>query len=182
MIFRVLGLLLIAASAHAADPAPRPSGSRLYTPPTLGRPVPTNPFQCERLLRYKGKILSCDTHMSNDGEGLRPIYEGTPEALQELDVYQRNRKRVRLGGYTGTFSIVLFLANPLIANLVTKDQSKRDSLKTTLRLTGVAITLGSAVYGISYLKANEEHLNRSITRFNDRHPTDQIELIYKTEF
>lgn len=180
-----IGLLLIATSASAQEPAAgskSPSSGRVYTPPSLGRPVPENPFQCERLLRHKGQILSCDTHMSNDGEGLRPIFKNTPEALDELDLYQRNRKRVRIGGYTGTFGIFLFLANPLIANLVTSDQSKRDSLKTTLRFTGLGITLGSAVYGISYLKANEEHLNRAVERYNDKNPEQKIEFLFKKDF
>lgn len=180
-----LALMATPSMSHAADPktAPSPTPTR---PPTMGKKIPDNPFRCDRLIKYRGKTLPCDSHLKRDGENLRSILQDTPEALEKLDLYQKNRKKVAFAAYTGTAGLAIAVTNGLIAKLfVPKDPGRdreRKQTENAIRWTGIGLSVGSVIYGLSYLKSNEENLNDAIIRFNDAHPDRPIEVLFKTEF
>ena len=153
-----------------------------FAPPVLGRPIPENFGTCERQIRFGGKLLPCDSPVATDADNLRPIFRNTPAALDELDTYQQNRRRVRYGAYSGTAGILVGLLSTPLAGIFTKDGVKKHSLQKSFRLAGFAVALGSIVYGITYLRANEEHLDRAIDRYNDSNPGNKIEVLFQTKF
>jgi hypothetical protein len=176
-IFFLFGLILT-LSAHAEDTKTPP----VFVPPVLSKPIPSKKGNCERLIRVGDEVFACDSPVATDAENLRSLLKNTPEALKELDLYQQNRKKVRIGAYTGSLGVFLILGNSLITNLVTKDQAARDSLGKNLRLAGVALTLGSVVYGITYLRSNETHLQNAMDRYNEKNPNKKIEFLFQTRF
>lgn len=186
-IHAIGALALVAAPfmSHAAAPVASPSPVPTR-PPTMGKKIPDSPFRCDRLIKYRGKTLPCDSHLKRDGENLRSILQDTPEALEKLDLYQKNRKKVAFAAYTGTAGIAIAVTNGLIAKLfVPKDPGRdreRKKTETAIRWTGIGLSVGSVIYGLSYLKSNEENLNDAIIRFNDAHPDRPIEVLFKTEF
>jgi len=155
--------------------------------PTLGsnaRKIPENPFRCDRLIRYRGKTLSCDSALRRDGDSLRSIVEDTPSALEELDRYQAGRNSIKFAAYSGSAGIVMLLTSSFLANVFISS-SQPTARKTTakiLRWTGAGITIGSITYGLSRLRSNEEHLNEAILKYNAAHLDHPIEILFKTEF
>jgi len=125
--------------------------------------------------------------LKRDGENLRSILQETPEALEKLDLYQKNRRKVRFAAYTGTAGLVIAFTNGLIAKLFVpkerrSDRHRVEDTETAVRWTGIGISVGSLIYGVSYLKSNEQNLNEAIVRFNTAHPDRPIEVLFKTEF
>ncbi|MBC7386442.1 MAG: hypothetical protein H7301_09830, partial [Cryobacterium sp.] len=89
----------------------------LPAPNTQARKIPENPFRCDRIIRYQGKSLPCDSALRRDGEGLRTILEANPDALEELERYQSGRQSVQFAAYTGTAGLVLVLASGILTDL-----------------------------------------------------------------
>jgi hypothetical protein len=136
------------------------------------------------MIRYQGRTLPCDSALRRDGESLRSILEAHPDALAELDLYQKGRRNVRHTAITGTAGLVFALLGETIANLLI-DESRptaRKDVGSVLRYGGAGITLGSVAFGISYLKANEDHLNRAIMKYNAAEPKRPIQILFKAEF
>ncbi len=183
--FVILAWIPISAEA-APGPSPSDRPSAPMAPATAkSRQVPENPFRCDRLIKFRGKILSCDSALRRDGESLRSIFESTPEALDELDEYQAGRKSIKFAAYSGTAGVVIALASGLIGNLIVPDENKqgdRDAATRIVRLSGLGITLGSVVFGLSHLRNNEEHLKRAIIKYNGTHTDRPIEVLFQTEF
>lgn len=159
---------------------------KTVTPPKLGRPIPDNPFKCDRLIKYNGKTLPCDSHLKRDGENLRAIFAGTPDSISALDRYQKNRRSIRFAAYTGTTGIAIALLSAPIASLFVKNdathvtQYKR--AQDITRWGGIGITAGSVLYGLSVLKTNESNLDYAILRYNQTHPDKPIEILFQTKF
>lgn len=145
-----------------------------------------NPFRCDRLIKYQGKTFSCDSHLKRDGESLRSIMSDTPSAIEQLDIYQSNRRKVKYAAYTGTAGIAIALTNSLITKaFVSSDPAldkERRKTASTIRWAGIGLSVGSIVYGLSYLRSNETHLNNAIVRFNEAHPGKPIEVLFTTDF
>lgn len=189
-LFTAFALVCMNLEMAFAAPRPNPSPSPSPTPARpaiIGRKIPDNPFRCDRLIKYKGKTLPCDSHLKRDGENLRSILQDTPEALEKLDLYQKNRRRVRFAAYTGTAGVVIALTNGLIAKLFVPkerrgDQNRVENAETAVRWAGIGLSVGSLIYGVSYLKSNEQNLNDAIVRFNTAHPDRPIEVLFKHEF
>lgn len=153
-------------------------------PNVPSKKIPENPFRCDRLIKYRGRTLPCDSALRRDGESLRSIMESTPEAIDELDAYQSGRNSIRFAAYTGTAGLVMALTSSMLADVfVSKDRpdSREDTAKI-LRLSGIGITLGSVVWGYSHLRSNEDHLKLAIIKYNATHPDRPIEVLFKTEF
>lgn len=164
-------------AAFAAPPPVAPVSA-------VARKIPDNPFRCDRLVKYRGRTLPCDSALRRDGESLRSILESTPEALEELDAYQSGRNTMRFAAYTGTAGIALALTSSLIANLFI-DESKsadRTKLAQIIRMSGAGMTIGGVIVGYSHLRSNEDHLQQAIIKYNAAHPDRPVEILFKTEF
>lgn len=190
-------LPFVSTAAWAQEPPRADSGipEKPSAPPTFRFDVPTDPFQCQRYFTYKGKKINCDSNLRFDGEKLRPIIEKVPEAVAELNQYQKNRLKIRNAAYVGTAGLAIILFGSVVSSLIRSktttpsaapsDADKgthdlADAIATGSIVTGSAVTAGSLVYGLSFIQANESHLHRAVDHFNRAHPDSPIELKFTT--
>src|SRR4051812_29991991 len=82
---------------------------RPTAPPKLGRDVPTQSFRCQRAYVYRGHEFNCDSNVHQDAEHLRPIVKDVPEALNELNLYQKNKRSIRVLAYVGTIGLLVII-------------------------------------------------------------------------
>lgn len=169
------------ALAEPVIPAPTAPKASL---PASARQIPENPFRCDRLVQYRGRTLPCDSALRRDGESLRSIMETTPSALEELDAYQSGRNSLKFAAYTGTAGLVLALTSGLITNLFIDESRPDDRTRVSkiLQLSGLGLTVGGIVFGYSYLRSNEDHLQQAIIKYNAAHPDRPVEILFKSEF
>jgi hypothetical protein len=186
-MFRVSCFLILAWTALAGDVAfsaeetPRaPTAS----PSTQAKKIPDNPFRCDRLIKYRGKTLPCDSALRRDGESLRTIFEKSPDALEELDRYQSGRNAIRYSAYVGTAGLLTAITATFVANaFISSDQSwLRTHTAQNLRAEGLVLTVGSVLFGLSTLHSNEDHLQSAIIKYNATSPDKPVEVLYKAEF
>ena len=149
-------------------------------PPTFGRKAPPDPFRCTRRFVYNGKVLSCDSNLYIDGEGLRPVISNTQLAVEELTTFQKTLRRVLNAIYPSTIGITMILGG-LIASRFMKDESGNISadgrlVRNISAIAGLAITTSSIVWGLSVLNSNEQHLHNAVQFYNEANPGHPIEL------
>lgn len=168
-----------------ADPIPNPSPAEsIKRPAQLGMKTPDRAFRCDRMIKWKKETLPCDSPLLWDGENLRPIMANTPDAIFELDQYQRGRRALRGAAYVGTVGVVFALANSLIAGLITPkghDLRKSDT-ESTLRYGGIGLTAGAVIFGYTMLRSNEQHLDSAIVKYNSAQPGTPIEVLFQKDF
>lgn len=153
-------------------------------PSAQTKKISENPFRCDRLIKYRGKTLPCDSPLRRDGESLRSILEKSPEAIDELDRYQAGRNSMKFAAYTGTAGLVLLLGSELITNVFIPENegARRQNTTRVLRYTGAGLTVGGILFGLSALRSNEGHLQSAILKYNASQPDKPIEILYKAEF
>lgn len=167
-------------AAFAASEIPtRPSA-----PPLVAPKPPEDAFQCGRYYVHQGKTIRCDSMIRFDGEGLRPIIQDVPEAISELNAYQRNRFKVRNSAYVGTFGIMLAVAGVLLSERFRDANGAptptSDSVRTASLIGGLGMTVGGFLYAISSIKTNEAHLGRAVELYNKARPDSPIQLQFST--
>ncbi|MCM2322165.1 MAG: hypothetical protein NDJ90_02780 [Oligoflexia bacterium] len=153
-------------------------------PPPLTVKGPADGFRCQRYFSHQGKVLTCDSYTRIDAENLRPVIQNVPAAVSELNLYQRNRFRVRNAAYTGSLGLLVILGGWILSN---GHRGASGNLNATGRsilnfslIGGAAITGGSFLYAISFIKTNETHLGNAVTLYNQAHPESPIELHFTT--
>jgi hypothetical protein len=182
-------LLLCALSIPLYAAEPKKPTAKVSKPAEMvaaRKQIMENPFRCDRLIKYQGKSFPCDSHLKRDGESLRSIMIDTPSALEEIDTYQRNRRKVKYAAYTGSAGILIALTNSLTVKLFVpsgpEHDKERKNVSSSIRWGGIGLSLGSVIYGLSYLRSNETHLSKAIIRFNESHPDKPIEVLFKSDF
>lgn len=152
------------------------------SPPMLGAAKPPNPdnFRCPRLFSYRGKVLNCDSNLGWDGENLRPIIQGVPDALAELDEYQNNRNKVVALRYVGTAGVVLMLTGFILGKTMDVNNPDRVTIRNLGVIGGATMAIGSFAWGLAIIKGNESRLGRAAALYNQSHPKDPIELQFST--
>lgn len=154
-------------------------------PQNLDMTAPADHFRCQRSFTYQGKTYSCDSNIRLDGENLRPILRTVPEAVSELDDYQKTRRQVRAAAYVGTLGVIVMIAGALFS-LRYREAGVATDLSSSVRNTslwiGGGIAAGSFVTALSLVKGNEERLNRAVDRFNAANPEEPIQLQFTTGF
>lgn len=143
--------------------------------------LPETKFQCHRSFSYRGQNLPCDSSLNTDAEALKPILERSPEALSDLESYQKNQKRIQTLAYVGTLGVILFASNVIFSNSSERTEEKKN-VDSIIRYTGLGITLGSTLFGISFLRNNEQNLFNAVDTYNKQFPKDQIQLNFKYDF
>lgn len=173
--------------AYAADPNPARDLPTQPTRPEIPSPsIPEDVFRCDRTFVFQGKQLPCDSNTRADGEGLRPILQEVPSALEELDTYQANRAKVRTAAYLGTIGFVVMIAGSLLSlKFRSPTGAPTDNSATVLTvaiLAGGGIAVGGFLYALSSNTSNEAHLNRAVELFNEARPKTPIQLQFSTSF
>ncbi|HAR44171.1 MAG TPA: hypothetical protein DCS07_16325 [Bdellovibrionales bacterium] len=174
-------LLLLIPGANAQPSARINSGpipEAPSRPPELAVGQPLDPFRCEREFIYQGERIQCDTMIRQDGERLRPIIREVPEAVAELDQYQRNRRNIRSAAYIGTAGILVMIAGSLLGRVNRETSSFTRNFVT---YGGLTLTAGTVLYGISTLQSNEAHLGNAVRIYNEHRPNRPIELQFTTD-
>lgn len=143
---------------------------------TIGNPPAEDSFRCPRRVIYRGKTMNCDSNLSWDGENLRPLMQNVPEALSELELYQKNRRKAENLRYVGAAGALLILMGLIVPNFV---ENKLPYRRVGL-LGGGSIAIGSFVWGQLLLNHNENHLGRAMSAYNQANPLDPIELQFST--
>jgi hypothetical protein len=174
----------VAQAAPSGTAAPADIPQAPSAPPVLVQKIPLDPFRCQRKFVYQGKAYDCDTQVRRDGENLRPILKDVPEAVAELDTYQRGRRNLRYTAYTATLGLATALVG-YISNVATNEGRFRNGdlslpFGSYLMLGGVLATSGSFVYGFSVYRTNESHLTEAVSLFNQARPNTPIALEFKT--
>lgn len=177
-------------TAQAAPPSFSSNPQTIPEQPTIPSPlqsIPTiDPFQCDRQFIYRGEKLNCDSATRQDGERLRPIIANVPEAVEELNIYQQNRRSVRVAAYVSTIGLLVAVGGFFLSRSYTDENNQLTEQGNTLRIIsvggGLGLSLGSVLYGISVLRNNEQHLGRAVQKFNDANPKDSIEIQFSTGF
>ncbi len=150
-------------------------------PPSLTPMKPTNVIRCQRRFIYRGKQLDCDSNLERDAERLRPIFQSVPEAIAELDQYQKTRDQVRNLGYAGGLGLGMVLSGFIFSRATTNEQTARDW--RTMGIGGGLIVLGiTLATGLIALGAASDHLGNAVKQYNQAKPADPIEFQFSTGF
>ncbi len=150
-------------------------------PPALVQKLPKAVPHCERFYTYQGKALECDSNLGRDGEAMRPLMKGVPDAIAELNLYQDNIKKARFAAYTGTLGLVAVIAGSLISRPLVEPGTWSLKPGGVVTLSGAFILLNSLLYGLSLNKTNEAHLSNAVNYHNVAHPERKIELQFSAE-
>ena len=162
------------------DPSKIPG--RPTAPPALAIRTPSDTFLCNRVFIVDGKPLPCDSQLQFDGENLRPILLGVPGAINELNTYQDNRRKVQSLAYVGSAGLLMAALGYLFSRV--HDDPSNPNLRIVVRniglIGGLTLVGGSFIYGFSTLRANEEHLGTAVKLYNEARPNRPIELQFTT--
>jgi len=149
------------------------------TPVAPGRPGINEYFTCDRYFVYEGKRIVCDSYMRKDAEKLRPILDEVPEAVAELDEYQKNRRTLRNCAYVGSIGFLAFVAGQLLKDkLFEKDGLTHQALS----LGGLGLVGTSFLYGFAVTQKNEEHIGNAVQKYNNARPDRPIQIQFSTDF
>jgi len=175
---------LVPYVTHAANPSyekeERQIPKRPSAPPPLNQLKAPDFPHCERYFSFKGKKIECDSNLGKDGERLRPIMHDVPSALEELDQYQENRDKVRLAAYGGTAGLLTMGLGIAISRPPFDPGSGEPRTGGYVLIGGLILAVNSLIYGLSVVKANENHLGKAVQYYNAAHPKSPIELHFST--
>ena len=148
---------------------------RPSAPPTLGATAPADIFVCQRYFSYRGRLLTCDSNVNPDGEGLRPILSTVPEAVPYLDKYQDNRRDLANLAYYGSAGLLIALGGTILSHQYSG--GTRIVIRNISLFTGLlGLTAGSFIYGLTLLTTNESYLHDAVRVYNRSRPEDPLEL------
>ena len=149
-------------------------------PPALSRRVPLEHYRCRRQYLYRGNLLNCDSYLYRDGERLRPILEKSPKAIEELNTYQTNQKRLGMLAYVSTLGLALIGSSMLARKYLWSTDPEAVAKRNRILLPGAAIAAGSFGYGMFLVITNDRHLGSAVDHYNEAFPEDRIELQFST--
>ena len=174
-----VGLLGTAPAAPAAETCATCATATIpaspSAPPQLGNAAQIPSLGCQREFTFGGKIYALDSWHRKDGERLRPLLQGVPEALNELDSYQETPPRLRSAAFITTAGLLL-----LVTGLFLRQREGGNSGPTIgniAGLAGIGIAAGGVVYGVTLLTSNESYLERAVDLHNQARPNQPIQLV-----
>lgn len=155
--------------------APIPSAPT--APPQLGaqrEPKDWKTYRCSRYFLYQGKAIECDSDLGRDGESLRPILAKTPEALAKLDSYQNTRKNVQNLRYLSALGLAMMGTGFILSK--TMDSDNKVAVRNILVTSGLAISAGTFIWGLTLIRQNESKLTEATEIYNRANPKDPLEI------
>ena len=153
------------------------NSSAAEIPTPLKKPKIIIPLGCDRPFTIHGETYSTDSPQAQDASNLKYFMTDVPEASSLLDEYQHNRLKSRISAYTGTIGVFMMIFSNTIANRFSPDS--RDSIRSTIKNAGLAITLGGFVYSFALLRFNESLIPKSVNLYNQAKPSNPIELQFQ---
>ncbi len=136
---------------------------------------------CERFFLFSGKKYECDSNLGRDAERLRPLMQDVPQAIQELDLYQKNLRDVRVSGYLITSGVLLVALGMILSGgQPFNPASGGISLGGGIAMAGFTLGVGSVVHGFTLVNLNEKHIQKAVDHYNGVHPDQPIQLQFST--
>jgi hypothetical protein len=158
---------------HDARLETNPNAPLLLKPKTA-----VKSYGCHRFFLYRGRLSTADSYNQQDGEHLRPILSSDSQSLSELDLYQSNRRKVRIGAYAGTAAVLIALGSVIMANQF--GGATRTRIRTYGLIGGLGIAIGVGIFSLAILRTNESHLQKAVDHYNSGHPDDKVVLQFST--
>jgi hypothetical protein len=149
-------------------------------PPSLRQRPARDSHHCERFFVFDGKKEECDSNLGHDAERLRPLMHDVPSALEELDLYQENLKKIKTAAYVGTAGILAMIVGVIMSRPPFDPNSGAARPGAYVMMVGLAAGVNSMIYGFSLVKTNEAHLGNAVQYYNAAHPDRAIELQFST--
>lgn len=112
---------------------------------------------CQRKAVIGNKKYVIDILSTKKGEGLRYTMQRDPFALELLEKYQHDSKKIKYAAYTGTPALILTGWRMAQADEVGKD---------LLFWTGITGILGSYLWGQMLSNSNEDTLENAVSTYN----------------
>ncbi|MGZ3698841.1 MAG: hypothetical protein ACXWPM_04780 [Bdellovibrionota bacterium] len=149
-------------------------------PEALPVRTPNAPFNCARFFMVDGRKFDCDSYVQQDGEHLRSLIQDVPDAVNQLNAYQRHLRNVKTAAYIATGSALAGVASYLFMRFVTPtvDVSIRNSISLGLVIAAVI----PGIYAWVSIQVNERHLTNAVNNYNSSRPDKPIELMFTTGF
>jgi hypothetical protein len=134
------------------------------------------PFGCRRQYFHRDQVLNVDSFHKRDGERLRQVVSGTPEALTSLNRYQSNILSARAAAYVGTVGLVA----ALVSSFLNTSDPTQSSLRQILSVGGLILAGGSFAFSFAVLRTNESNLKDAVQYYNSANPNTPIQLQFST--
>ena len=178
MVISILTLALPSFATELPSPPREPCQIKTGIPAPLRKPKDIIPLGCERPFTIHGETYSTDSPQSQDASTLKYFVDSVPESASYLEEYQSTRTKSKISAYTGTLGILMFIfSNPISKQFHPDSQ---DSIRTTLRLGGIALAAGGFFYSFTILRTNEYLIPKAVDAYNKTKPNDPIELQFTT--
>lgn len=182
IILLSVGFVTNVLAVSTAQIPDKPNAPQVLAPTT----VPPDVFQCERHFIYQGKTLDCDSNTRRDGEKLRPYFAHNPEAISELNLYQKGRSAAMTSAYVSGFGLVIGIAGYLITRGMNNPDgtitATGDLIRSITTVGGISLMGGSFIFGLALLSFNESHLQNAINLHNKAQPENPIQLQFSKHF
>ncbi len=150
-------------------------------PPGLIQKQMPSYSHCERFFIFKGQKYECDSNLGGDAERLRPILQSVPQAVSELDIYQKNLHDVRISGLMVSSALVLVALGMIFSQGQPFNPSNGAVTPGGgIMLTGLVLGVGGIFHGFTLVNSNETHIEKAVNSYNAVHPDLPIELQFKT--
>ncbi len=175
-IFFWVTSFMVFVYSSSSDAVERLEDRLTSVPPSLNQKQEPQYFYCGRNFIYRGKLQECDSNLGKDGSHLRPIIKDIPNAVVELDLYQKNREKIRTAAYFGAVGLLVGVIGVLVSH------PPFDQNTGVLKPGGYALfgggllTVGSFIYGLVAVNQNESHLTQAIQHYNTAYPEDPIKI------
>ena len=150
-------------------------------PPGLVQKKVNPHSHCERFFLLEGQRYECDSNLGRDAERLRTLVQDVPQAVAELDTYQKNLQDVRVSGYLMTSAFVLVVLGMIFSQAQPFNPANGGLTPGGgFVLTGLTLGVGSLVHGFTLVNMNEQHIDRAVRAYNEVHPERPVELQFNT--
>lgn len=128
---------------------------------------------CTRHFSYRGAIQDMDSGHHQDGEGLKPIIKGNPEAERLLADYQAGTKTKTWLAYTGTLGVAVILGGIFASPQLSDTRVGQRNVRFAFTAGGVGIILCSYLWGRLSMSRNEDNLKKAVDTYNGSAPADK---------
>ncbi|MCM0605223.1 MAG: hypothetical protein KA715_03975 [Xanthomonadaceae bacterium] len=158
---------------------PQESGDE--QPPPVANSVRKNlklDIGCKREFSHDGQYYRLDSFDSKDGERLRPFIQEYPDAITQLDLYQKNSNNLTKAATIGTLGLIAII----LANNLLSDRNIGQTGRDVARYGGGGLLVGAAIFSFLTIRTNEGHLNQAVEMHNQHAPNSPIELKFNSGF
>lgn len=173
----IVCVLSMTLTSHA-EPSPTPNDEQPQPVVSSVRKNLKLDIGCKREFSLDGQYYRLDSFDSKDGERLRPFIQQYPDAISQLNLYQKNNNNLTKAAVIGTLGIIAMV----LANNLLNDRTIGQTGQGIVRYGGGGLVLGAAVFSFLTIRTNEGHLNQAVDIHNQYSPNTPIELKFNSGF